>query len=321
MKNKGQVFTTDMIFALILVAALLSISTQVYGIASEGVRSHSTRYSLERMTNDVADVLVKTAGDPIDWKINPNLETLGLAKVGRENKAIPNYLDEDKIVRLATALQEEPVDNSIKEFFGGTKNFEIKIEGKENMFWHFWPGWANEKSSGAENSLEVATVTRLIYVRPGDVRYRSDPIYRYHPGDVGTKTFYDNFHIYDGEIESHDWYIVIRVSENEKERPRSVTVHVQGDGTQFKEEWNPIPETGATKVVRPELHGGMENFSAQPQVGTNRLKTEIKQDKDDKEFTQWAQLFVIGLPHCSPPERALQALEKIPALLQVKMWR
>lgn len=318
MKNKGQVFTTDMIFALILVAAFVSISTQAYGIASEGIRSHSTRYSLERMTNDVADVLVKTGGDPIDWETQlENLETLGLAKVGRENKSIVNYLDEGKIVRLATVLQEEPVDDPIKEFFGGTKNFEIKIEGKENIFWHFWPGWANEKSSGSESSSEVATVTRSVYVRPGEVRYRSDPVFRLKENDMGTFNFKDNFYIYDGELESHDWYIVIRVSENGEKRPDSVKVEVKG-ADKFTGEWDPISETGPAKVVRPLSHGGMKNVSGQPHIGINSLKIQIQKSEKVK---QWAQVYVIGVTHCSPPERALHGMEKTSAFLKIKIWR
>jgi hypothetical protein len=176
MKDRGQVFTLDMLFALILVAAVVSVSGQAFELASEQARSYSTRYSLERVTNDAADVLIKTVGIPPNWEDNiETLETPGLTENAtyNENIAVPNIIDFEKFTIFRDLLRTDNWDptkdevQAVRKLFGDTDNFEIKVihteeDGEEVTFWDIWPGWDTEDSSGVEDALEVSVVRRLV---------------------------------------------------------------------------------------------------------------------------------------------------------------
>lgn len=316
MKNKGQVFTTDMIFALILVAALLSISTQAYGIASEGMRSHSTRYSLERMTNDVADVLVKTAGDPIDWEIQAeNLETLGLAKIGRENKARRNTLDMHKFSQLGNKIKEEPIDESIKEFFGNSTKFDLKTRSDENIFTHIWPGWGSEDSPGAENSLEIATVNRIVYGRPIDVRVETPP--REPPEPPVAVLDNENFWIGPNELEAWDWYVYVENTMPPSPNPPNVRITINSDPSSaglgdfnFGPGKRDVPgyawlEDEGEITVGEQLEENSWNFIS---IAAEAPQTEYK-------------VYVVVLPPDEDPENIPEMLERRPLILRVRVWR
>ncbi|KXB05698.1 hypothetical protein AKJ50_00235 [candidate division MSBL1 archaeon SCGC-AAA382A13] len=134
MKEIGQVFTTDMVFAFLLVAAFISISSQAYGIASGQIRGHSSRQALERQANDIANALIKTAGRPRNWENNlGELETLGFTKIDESNNPILNYIDFRKVGRLATTIHENNWDpknkasnKSIIESFGDNNKQQQK---------------------------------------------------------------------------------------------------------------------------------------------------------------------------------------------------
>lgn len=179
MNQRGQVFTLDMLFALILVTLIIGCSGQAFELASERTRSYSTRYSLERVTNDAADVLIKTLGEPENWWENAEtLEVPGFAE-GNEGNPIQNTVDVKRFGQFMSLTYSDnwvgpgnagAVD-AIKKFFGGSENFEIRIlDENGNELLHAFPGWvtgvAGEKS-GAENSLEVAVVRRLVAMRYG----------------------------------------------------------------------------------------------------------------------------------------------------------
>jgi hypothetical protein len=179
MNQRGQVFTLDMLFALILVTLIIGCSGQAFELASERAGSYSTRYSLERVTNDAADVLIKTLGEPGNWWENAEtLEVLGFAEENGGNP-VQNTVDIKRFGQfMSLTYSDNWVDpgnagavDAIKKFFGGYENFEVRIlDENENELWHAFPGWATGvagEKSGAENSLEVAVVRRLVAVRYG----------------------------------------------------------------------------------------------------------------------------------------------------------
>jgi len=178
MNDRGQVFTLDMLFALILVVLMVSCSGKALDIAVNRTGSYSARYSLERTANDAADVLVKTTGRPSIWGLD-NLETLGLAEsvVGDLSMPILNTIDSTKFTLLRNLCSAEnwsnPANKSaryvVENLFGGS-NFELRVLDKdENLLWDIWPRWAPGKTSGSENALEVTVVRRSIAMRYGGV--------------------------------------------------------------------------------------------------------------------------------------------------------
>jgi len=180
MNNRGQVFTLDMIYALIIVALIVSCSGKAFDMAMSRTDSYSTRYSLERTANDAADVLVKTLGRPSGWGLD-NLETPGLAEnvVGDLNTPALNTIDSTKFALLQHLCSADNWDNvanqnarrAMENLFGGS-NFELRVLDKdENELWHIWPRWTPGGTSSSENALEVAVVRRLVVTRYGSVKF------------------------------------------------------------------------------------------------------------------------------------------------------
>jgi hypothetical protein len=91
LQSKGQLFTTDLIFAIVFLAFLLSI----YAIANKQVEQNlSLRYeqeSISKATRDAALVLL-SPGMPKNWSAN-NVHTIGLT-------AQKNVLSKEKIERF-----------------------------------------------------------------------------------------------------------------------------------------------------------------------------------------------------------------------------
>lgn len=103
--NHGQAFTLDIILALVILTIILGISADALDMASYKASSYSERFSLERITTDAADILIKTPGSPGDWEsgIN-NLTTPGLAMVdSKTGEVIPNTLSMEKISELSSS--------------------------------------------------------------------------------------------------------------------------------------------------------------------------------------------------------------------------
>lgn len=100
--NTGQAFTLDIMLAMVIITVVLGISADAIDMASYKSSDYSARFSLERVTNDAADMLIKTSGSPDDWEsgIN-NLTTPGLAAIDpKTGKTIPNTLTMEKITAL-----------------------------------------------------------------------------------------------------------------------------------------------------------------------------------------------------------------------------
>ncbi len=101
--NQGQVFSLDIMIALIIVTVILGISADAMDIASYKAQDYSLRFSLERTTTDAADILIKSPGSPDEWEsngFNPDIIP-GLAK--KEivtGKIAPNSLSLIKILKL-----------------------------------------------------------------------------------------------------------------------------------------------------------------------------------------------------------------------------
>ncbi len=101
--NEGQIFSLDVMLALIIVTVILGISADAMDMASYKAQDYSLRFSLERTTTDAADILIKSPGSPDEWEnngFNPDI-TPGLAKKEfLTGKIIPNTLSLVKILKL-----------------------------------------------------------------------------------------------------------------------------------------------------------------------------------------------------------------------------
>lgn len=343
MKERGQVFTLDMLFALILVATFVALSGQALEIASGQTRSYSTRYSLERIVNDAADALVKTVGDPPNWAENvESLETLGLAEnsPGNEKEAVQNILDIRKLVQLRDLLRAgnwDPAKDEVKavmSLFEGTDKFEIKmiykevkeVDGEivvENVitFWDIWPDWDVENSSGAENALEVVVVKRPVFLKLGMIEVEAiklvhkkvDPDVTYYP--------FENFSIKSGELDAYDWYIIVEPSDPETPQP-NVKIEVN-DNIQEEPDSDidyKYERDGSPFSMR---YHGLDNelLTDDPgdvplQIGNNFLSIGVW-----GKPTESADIYVIAVAKCSSIETVKLAVESPLTTLELKVWR
>lgn len=320
MREGGQIFTFDMLLALILVMLIVTTSGLAISMARKRASGYVSRYSLERTASDAADVLVRSPGKPRDWADEiGELKIPGLAETkDNSDESVPNLVDSEKIGQLVRITTWEywdpskPEVQAVMKLFGGTNNFEVVITRGNKSLWHFWPGWDEENSSGAENSLVVATASRVIYTHPGDIVYKSEPVARENKPGAGTAFKKDNFLIYEGEVETYDWYAVIEISSREENRPKWVEVTINKTE---KDRWKNISQQGdQTRKVIPSSPGWTNIVP-----GTNEVKIRVKAYSDDS--IQWARVYIVGIPQGSDPERAILSIEKVPVNLTIKIWR
>ncbi|KXB07306.1 hypothetical protein AKJ54_00435 [candidate division MSBL1 archaeon SCGC-AAA382K21] len=170
MRDRGQVFTFDMLLALIMAMTILVSSGQALKIANEQTTEYVSWYSLERVTNDSADILVRNTGTPGDWyQDSSSLEIPGFASIGESvESTVPNLINPSRVLKFKEIVDNwdpsDPACQAIMDFFGGTDNFEVSFYNGENKVLSI----QIDNKSGAENSLEVASTKRLCWVK--DVR-------------------------------------------------------------------------------------------------------------------------------------------------------
>jgi hypothetical protein len=336
MNERGQVFTLDMFFALMLTALVVSYSGLALEQARRQAEGYVLRYSLERTANDAADVLLKTLGMPDNWWKNPStLSILGLAEESANNPA-PNTVDIGKFGQLRRLLNKDNWDYppnanavaAIKKLFGGSEKFEIRIlDENENELWHAFPRWSTGQigeSSGSENSLDVVVVRRLVSVRYGSaVGADSGPIYKVGGGEIsGTLAF----NIYPGELDAFDFYIVVfglSVGQNPPPNLKIFVNRMSGGSADYTFVQADLPQKIYPNPTEPPVghfqHGGVENDSEvdNPLVeGSNYLGFKFTSGPD------WiVRVCVVKLPACSDWGDASMFIQPLPATLEVKMWR
>lgn len=99
--KRGQVFSLDVLLALIIITVILGISADAMDMVSYKAQDYSSRISLERVTTDAADMLIKSSGSPDNWeeyKIKGGTVP-GLAKK-EGDMTVPNTLSFVKILKL-----------------------------------------------------------------------------------------------------------------------------------------------------------------------------------------------------------------------------
>jgi len=322
MNSRGQVFTLDMLFALILVTLIIGFSGQALEQMTGRAEGYSARFSLERTANDAADVLVKTVGIPYNWEENVGtLETLGLTEMDVfTGKPLQNNLKVGKLAELKILCQStnwnpsKPEVNAAMEFFGGSSNFEIRvIDGAtENVLWALWPRW-DIGSSGVDNSLEVAAVRRAITVKYGKIRADSGLKVRL-PGPPQVYTFW--FNVNPGELDVYDWYIIATTPENQ--RIESIFLYVNRD-TSGTFDYHYDPPSDGPESTFPKVHGGMEvDLPGRVHEGWNFINIQTASGP-----RRTVEVYVMIVPHCTPWQKVNLAASQlgVPAVFELKLWR
>lgn len=309
MKERGQIFTLDMFFALTLTVLVVSYSGLALEQARRQAEEYSLRYSLERTANDAADVLVKTRGMQENWEKNvPIVETPGLSL------GPTNHISFGKFGGLSRILDNwdnpawEDAVQAVKGLFGGSEKFEIAIfnESGDEM-WRIWPRDETENSS-SENSLEVAVVRRFVIANYGENRYSSGQLWNENGGRTVFGT--DNFWIDPGELQAFDWYVIL-LTVGKAGLPVEIYINIPPfppPTYKFNPPYQPEGD------FWPDEHGGMDEYLVENAYNTITVVSEGKQNT-------WAIVYLVAVPACSQPENAILALTPKLATLEVKLWR
>lgn len=86
--NKGQVFTIDALFALIIITIIIGLSANALDIVGFKISDYSAGRSMDRIATDAADILINTPGTPGWEKISYTpAVTPGLAQDNNENNS------------------------------------------------------------------------------------------------------------------------------------------------------------------------------------------------------------------------------------------
>lgn len=106
--KQGQVFSLDVMFALIIITVILGLSANALDTVGFKITDYSSSKSLDRITVETADILVNTPGSPENWE-EKNLSaasvTPGLAEKNSE-KGNTKILSIKKIYKLQNKYQE-----------------------------------------------------------------------------------------------------------------------------------------------------------------------------------------------------------------------
>lgn len=309
MKERGQVFTLDMFFALALTVLVVSYSGLALEQARRQAEEYALRYSLERTANDAADVLVKTAGRPINWQNNvEDLETLGLA-LAKNSLSIRKFENLRRLCASENWTTKTDAAQAVRDLFDNSENFEIRLIDEntgENLWPPVYPRWNIKTTSGVESSLEVVVVKRLVAI--GEVDIREEIRGMLHVSGE-PPMYYLEFTIRLGELDSRDWYIIIKPAEPGKP---TVWIWVNHDPDEEFENFDYHYPAMKPPIYKPRYHGGDDDIPAPLHEGTNYLWVRVSGRGNP------ADLFVIALPRCSP-----SSWIELPEFgtLEVNLWR
>jgi len=107
MDDKGIIFTTDALLALVVITIAVGISINQLDTLNYQLQDFTGRQSLDKTVNDAADYLVKSSGNPVNWETPPISSTdlpglAALSGTGSLTNPSTNFLDKNKIDALTS---------------------------------------------------------------------------------------------------------------------------------------------------------------------------------------------------------------------------
>lgn len=159
--DKGQIFTIDALFALIIITIVIGMSANALDIVGFKISDYSAGKSLDRVATDAADIMINTPGDP-GWEKSNNTQfvTPGLAQENNGSKNTAKILSYAKINKLKSKYRQL-MANVIP--LGANSSLTIYPTGSLDSI-----KMGNETPS--ENATEIAVVNRTVLVNFKDFR-------------------------------------------------------------------------------------------------------------------------------------------------------
>lgn len=124
MDRRAQLFTLDLLLALVPLTIALGMSANaISGVAAQ-IYQYAETYSDMRKANDAMDALIKSPGVPVDWELDvSSLQIVGIAAWdSTKGKPISNYIDAWKLYLLNNSDVKPKLDELL-----GTTNYNLSI--------------------------------------------------------------------------------------------------------------------------------------------------------------------------------------------------
>lgn len=182
---KAQLFTLDLLLALVPLTIALGMSASAMSGVSIQVEDYLSIYSNQRLASDAADVLVKAPGEPTDWTVS-TIKTLGFAThlgelgcgTGLSNSTLLNVLDTTKLSNFQSNPTNAVISATLKNL-SASNNIRIVVTNSTdtlvNVMGYYSGGtWTVTNDSTTINAT-IANATDL-YVAERPVGITSRPI-------------------------------------------------------------------------------------------------------------------------------------------------
>lgn len=324
--NWAQVFSLDLMMALILVTIVIGLSANAIDLAGFKITDYSAGISVDRIATDAAEILVNTPGSSGWEKSNNTLfVTPGLAEDINGSRNTTNTLSIKKISQLKNRYSEL-MNNIIPQ--GGGSSLIIYPTNPALK-----PVEVNNETPSS-NVSEIAVVNRTVLVNFNDFKilvsintdfndlnyvsqnsselcphYNQKYIDKHEKPDISTKKpgwYCKHFKISQSELDTTDFYIITDPS-----IPSDISARWILDG----------PENIS------ELK---ENFQAYPLLVNDRISKILG---DDNEAVLWLHVFIsdtsrnsfktylVGVPKGTSPEKVnADYLNPQPCFFVFKVW-
>lgn len=179
MDDKGILFTSDLLLAMIIVTIAMGIAIDQFDQLNFQLQDFTGRQSLDKTVNDAADYLVKSSGNPSNWE-NKTLgsSTLpGLAFLsGTESSN--NFLDPNKV----DTLQGNP---SLISHLVHTNNYELLMTRADNSSILVDINSTNPNTL-LSNAKEIAVANRTVVVLSSVNRLSFKDLMHINPSSTNT---------------------------------------------------------------------------------------------------------------------------------------
>jgi hypothetical protein len=323
--RRGQAFTIDAMFALILLTVILGISADAMDIAGNKIYDFSTENSLDRIANDAADILISTPGSPENWEeINYSAHiTPGLAKYENGKKiVVSNTLSMRKMSRL----KKEP--EMLTKMLPESTNYNLIIYPTDQSL----PIFEIQNQTPPNNIGDVTVVNRTILydyefmeiylsIKPDIYNENSESGYVCTHTNIGSDhrrpDFNKNesgwicapFTINKEDITSKDFYLL-------------TDPNVLNENYTYNPKW--IIDTTDNKILNAQ------KFTSKS-VNINTIISDLSRNKSKETFIlhiftsgdreNHFNTYLVGVPKNTPHEDVkLTNLKSQPAFFVLKIW-
>lgn len=200
--SRGQIFSLDLLFALIPIVLVLGMVASDMDNMLYLVQDTVYRSSTERVAADTVDTLLKTSGNPLDWESTANPQVVGLVKCDPiSNKSIHDVISAAK---LGAIKGHESYINGNQGLMGSQYGFNITITYLEGPN----KGTSIYPLGTTPNGTDIVKIERVVLYGQMDIVSQLKDSIRYtkSPRDYVSKEPFPTNTAY---LNAYDYYVLV----------------------------------------------------------------------------------------------------------------